>query len=361
MPETQARARAQNTSLLQEPSDDAVAALAASIDVRSPLSIAQFGKDVGAKTAHYADALLSKARSGDLDEAGARLNEIILSTQAFDLASLDGTWSRTPIIGRLLRQGAAMKEKAMAKFASVKTQVDKVAADIDATANRLMARAQDFDAMYEGVKEEHASLTLHVRAAERRLAHLEKEFADLASEPQNTATLEVGQAMEASRQALGKRVADLSMLAHSSLQTLPMIRVMQGNNLLLIDKFQTIQRLTLPAWKRSFTLALALDEQRNAAQLANDIDDATNLFMRRNAELLHENAVATAKTNQRLVIDIDTLRHVHDTLIQTFVDVRTVHAEGEKSRAEALEDLSRLRDEMVRGLSHEPQPQPLAR
>jgi uncharacterized protein YaaN involved in tellurite resistance len=347
-------------SLLAEPAEGDVARLAASIDVRSPLSIAAFGKDIGARTAGYADTLLAKARSGDLDEAGARLNEIIASTQAFDLNSLDNAWARAPVIGALFRKGSVLKERAMARFASVKTQVDKVAANIDLTAARLTARAHDFEAMYEGVKAEHASLTLHLRAAERRLEALAGEMAAFDGQAQDSATMEVSNAMEASRQALEKRVADLSVLRHSALQTLPMIRVMQANNLLLIEKFQTIQRLTLPAWKRSFTLALALDEQRDAAKLADTIDDATNYFMRRNAELLHENAVATAKTNQRLVIDVATLREVHEKLIQTFVDVRAVHAEGASARAEAISELAVLRDEMIRGVSRQPEPARLA-
>lgn len=247
-----------------------------------------------------------------------------------------------------------MKEKAVAKFATVKAQVDKVAASIEVTSARLTARAKDFDAMYEGVQEEHESLTLHMRAAERRLTDLTVELQVRQAQAGDAAEIEFANAMEASRQALEKRVADLGVLRHSAMQTLPMIRVMQSNNLLLIDKFQTIQKLTLPAWKRTFTLALALNEQRDAASLANNIDDATNYLMRRNAELLHDNAVATAKTNQRLVIDVETLREVHDKLIQTFEDVRNVHQEGAQARARTLADLEQMRTEMVRNVARLP-------
>ncbi|NEU35014.1 toxic anion resistance protein, partial [bacterium LRH843] len=87
----------------------------------------------------------------------------------------------------------------------------------------------------------------------------------------------------------------------------PMIRIIQSNNLMLVDKFYAIKNITLPAWKNQISLAISLNEQKNSVQLANTIDDATNDLLKRNADLLHQNSVDTAKANQRSVIDIETL------------------------------------------------------
>lgn len=339
-------------SLALDPAAEAeVQRLASRIDVSSMVSIASFGQEIGERTAAYADALLSKARSSDLDEVGAKLNEIIAAAQAFDLTSLDNRWARAPVVGPIVRQFSRAKDKAMARFASVETQVDRMVANVESTSKRLTARSSDFEAMYAGVQAEHAALGLHACAGQRRLEQLVAEMATLRTRAaEDDAAREALQALEAARAALEKRVADLAVLQHSALQTLPMIRVMQANNLSLIEKFNTIQRLTLPAWKRTFLMALALNEQRDAGKLADNIDDATNYFMRRNAEVLHQNAVATAKSNQRLVIDVETLRAVHDEVISTLNDVRAVHAEGALMRAGALAELEDLRNKMSAGL-----------
>lgn len=63
-------------------------------------------------------------------------------------------------------------------------------------------------------------------------------------------------------------------------------------------------------------------------QLAKAIDDTTNDLLRRNAELLHQNSVDTAKANQRSVIDVETLEHVQNTLIKTVNDVIQIQKEG---------------------------------
>jgi uncharacterized protein YaaN involved in tellurite resistance len=326
-------------------------ALAETIDVRSSLAVAAFGQEIGKTTSGYADQLLSQARSGDLDEMGAKLTEIVVAAQSFDLTSFDSRWARAPIVGGLVRHFVLTKEKAVARFTTLEDQVEKLVGNIEGTLARLHARSESLETMYAGVTEEHQVLATHVRAAELRVEALDAEIAGLKAAPADFATVTLVSALEGSRQTLSKRIGDLAVLQHSALQTLPMIRMMQANNLVLLEKFQTIQRLTLPAWKRTFVLALALNEHREAVKLAGSIDDATNYFMKRNSEILHENAVGTARANQRLIIDVETLRTVHDNVIKTLVDVRAAHEEGAQKRAAALGELAQLRHDMASSLA----------
>ena len=69
--------------------------------------------------------------------------------------------------------------------------------------------------------------------------------------------------------------------------------------------------------------------------LAKSIDDTTNNILKRNAELLHKNAVSAAKANQRLVIDVETLQEVQDKLIKSVQDVIEVQRQGTKDRKDA--------------------------
>ena len=139
---------------------------------------------------------------------------------------------------------------------------------------------------------------------------------------------------------------DLRTLQQSALQTLPMIRIIQSNNLMLVDKFYAIKNITLPAWKNQISLALSLNEQKNSVELANTIDDATNELLRRNAELLHDNSVKTARANQRAVIDVETLEYVQNTLIKTVNDVIQIQKEGMQQRVQATEKLKSLQSNL---------------
>ena len=330
----------------EELPDQQVARLAASIDFSSPMTVQQFGKDIAERSVHYTDHVLSVARSSELADTGKQLNQIVSAIQAFDLDSLDNARTRLPVIGKLLRHFATSKEKALARFDSVKSQVDKLVDQVENTASLLGRRNDEFQQMYEGVQSEHHALGQHIAALRLRLADLENTIAAIGKESGGIERDERLSMLLATQKQMEKRADDMTVLQHSALQTLPMVRIIQSNNLALIDKVQNIRQLTLPAWKRAFMLMLTLDEQRSAVELASTIDDATNAMLRRNAALLHQNSVATAKSNQRLVIDIDTLREVHETILRTLVDVKREHEEGAAGRRTALLELDRLRSEM---------------
>ena len=326
-----------------------VARLLGTLDVASPVSIMAFGRDVADRTASYADTLLETARTTDLDGVGTQLNAIVVAAKGFNLASYDSRWTHAPVVGGLIRKLAIGKSKMMSRFASVKEQVDGLVAEVERTTKTLEKRSSDFQAMYDGVRAEHDSLNNHVAAIETCLEHVDAELAAGGDPVGDMDAAERVAVLKSSRAALAKRAADLRVLQHSALQTLPMVRVMQANNVALIDKFHVVRNLTLPAWKRAFLMALTLEEQKGAADLANSIDDATNAFMKRNADLLHENAVATAKANQRLVVDVETLRHVHDKVLETLSDVRAAHDDGARKRENLAGELSALREEMASG------------
>ena len=143
---------------------------------------------------------------------------------------------------------------------------------------------------------------------------------------------------------LDKRLSDLHLLQQSALQTLPMIRLIQSNNTMLIDKFNAVRSITIPAWKNQIALALSLNEQENSVKLAEAIDNTTNELLKRNAQLLHTNSVAVAKANQRSVIDASTLEAVQATLIKTVNDVIKIQQDGVKHREETAVKLKNLQE-----------------
>ncbi|MEM7461505.1 MAG: toxic anion resistance protein [Pseudomonadota bacterium] len=322
--------------------DPEIAELASTIDYHSPMTIQSFGSEVAENAAHYTDKILDSAKAIDLDSTGAELNRIVLTAQEFDLDSLPNRHSDSPLIGGLIRRFSMTKEKAVARFATVREQVDKLVANIESTAQSLNQRSEDFQVMYDGIRSEYDSLGRHIAAIQLRLDDLEQEIASV-DDSDDLASSERAAILEAARNQLSKRADDLMVVRHSTMQMLPMVRIIQSNNITLVDKFQTIRNLTLPAWKRTFMLLLTLDEQKSAVELSTTIDNATNTMMRRSAELLHQNSVGIAQTNQRLVVDVETLRDVHDKIIATLTDVRNEHKKGAEQRGEAIAELEHLR------------------
>lgn len=324
----------------------AITGLAAKIDSRNPISVAEFGRDVADHTSRYADTLLEQVRSSDLDETGTKLNQVVLAAKSLNLNALSDSRSRIPVIGRFIDRMKLTKDKFVQQFNTTKEQVDSLLAEVSKTQTGLSTRVQSLDDMFESVKEEYRLLGLHIAAGRMKLNTLRDEADGMRGRDLSPAEIQELNDLENLISNLDKRVGDLGALQHSALQSLPMIRMIQANNHMLVDKFHTIRELTVPAWKRQFMLALSLNEQQNAVQLADSIDNATNEFLRRNADLLHKNSVETAKANQRLVIDVSTLEKVQATLISTVEDVIRIQQEGVRNRHEAEAKLVTMRSEL---------------
>lgn len=327
-----------------------VSELAEAIDFETPATILEFGSAAARRADEFTDAMLSKARPADLDETGKQLTEIVLAAQQFDVDSLDNPWGRFPVIGSLLKSVMMSKERAVARFESVKTQIDKLVGTVEATATRLKMRDGDYQLIYAAVRQEYETLGLHIEAISRRMGELRVELSQIETHSADIFAAERISLLESAQKNLSKKADDLKVLQHSMMQMMPMVRLLQANNLAVIDKFTTIRSLTLPTWKRTFLLALSLNEQKDAADLADTIDTATNEMLKRNAEMLKQNSIAIAKSNQRLVIDVATLKEVHTNVLATLTEVRQIHIDGASSRAAAIADLEKLRTEMAQGV-----------
>lgn len=332
---------------LQEADIAEVKRVAQRIQPNSPLSVAEFGRDVAEHTSRYADSLLDLVRNSDLDEAGAKLSQVVTIARTLNAGPLSDKRSRLPLIGPLIDKFRLRAAIFVSQFDTTREQIEALIGEVHTTQTNIQMRNAELENMFAAVREEHRLLGVHVAAGRMRLVELHalanarrREVANDPARVQEVADLD---AMIAS---LDKRIGDLMALQHSALQSLPTIRMIQANNQMLVDKFHTIREITVPAWKRQFMLALTLNEQRNAVQLATTIDDTTNELLKRNAELLHRNSVETAKANQRLVIDVETLRQVQNTLIKTVEDVMRIQQEGVQQRKAAEKQIEGMRSEL---------------
>ncbi len=330
-----------------EVSAEKVQALVAQLQTGSLAAIHAFGRDIGQHTAQHTDALLAQVKSKDLDVMGARLSEVVVAAKSLNLGALSDARSKVPLLGGLIDKFKLKTTAVAVRFQDVSTQIDNLLNQVQGMQGNLAQRVTQLEQSFESVKQEHALLGAHIAAGEQALAPLQQRLAmETALATNDPVKAQAVQDLRAALASLEKRVADMRMLQHAALQQLPMIRMVQANNRMLIEKFHNIRELTVPAWKRQFMLALSLNEQKNAVELANHIDDATNEFLRENARLLKDNTISTAKANQRLVIDIQTLQDVHESLMTTVQEVVRINQEGVQQRHAATAQLATLRDQL---------------
>jgi len=308
--------------------------------------VAEYGKNIANKTSTYTDELLSLVQNKDLDSTGQKLNEVVQVAQQLNTSSILNKSKSSGFFGGLLSKFKSAKQNFDQHFNTTKEQIDVLVKEIESSQSGLKARVGTLDKMFDAVQDEYKQLGVYIAAGQLKQQDIQQQISVLTSQEQDQQTTQQIYDLNHLANNLEKRVSDLQVLQQSAMQTLPMIRIIQSNNLMLVDKFYAIKNITLPAWKNQISLAISLQEQKNSVQLAKAIDDTTNELLRRNAELLHQNSVDTAKANQRSVIDVETLEHVQNTLIKTVNDVIQIQKEGMQKRAEATTRLRALQDSL---------------
>ena len=309
-------------------------------------AVAEYGKNIAAKTASYTDELLDLVKNKDLDVTGQKLNEVVQVAQQLNTSSILNKSKSSGFIGNILNKFKGAKQSFDQHFNTTKEQIDGLVKEIETSQTGLKARVEVLDRMFNGVQDEYRQLGIYIAAGKIKQQEVQQNIVTLSALEQNPQTNQKVYDLNHLANNLEKRVSDLQVLQQSAMQTLPMIRIIQSNNMMLVDKFYAIKNITLPAWKNQISLAISLHEQRNSVQLANTIDDATNDLLKRNADLLHQNSVDTAKANQRSVIDIETLEHVQNTLIKTVNDVIQIQKEGMQKREEASTRIKALQSNL---------------
>ncbi|MBO4780662.1 MAG: toxic anion resistance protein, partial [Selenomonadaceae bacterium] len=108
-------------------------------------------------------------------------------------------------------------------------------------------------------------------------------------------------------------------------------------------------------WKNQLVIALGLSRQKETIELQRMVSDATNDLLRRNAEMLKQNSIDTAKANERGIVDIETVKKVNEDLISTLEETLRIQAEGRQKRQAAERELvtieGRLKDALLKNVN----------
>ena len=97
-------------------------------------------------------------------------------------------------------------------------------------------------------------------------------------------------------------------------------------------------------------LALGLEHSRQATAAQSAVTEMTNELLKKNADTLKMGTIATAKEAERSIVDIETLQHTNQQLIESLDEVARIQQEGAAKRREAEAQLGRIEGELKQKL-----------
>ena len=330
-------------SILTEEEKQAVAAFAEQIDLTNSSMILQYGAGTQKKMADFSENALENVKTKDLGEVGNLLSGVVKELKSFDEEEEKG------FLG-IFKKTSNKIQNMKAKYAKAETNVNQICQVLETHQVQLMKDIAILDKMYELNLTYFKELSMYILAGKKKLQEVrEGKLQEMIKKAQESNLPEDAQAardLENMCNRFEKKLHDLELTRTISIQTAPQIRLVQGNDTLMVEKIQSTVVNTIPLWKSQMVLALGVEHSTQAAEAQRKVTDMTNELLTKNAEKLQMATVETAKESERGIVDIETLKATNESLINTLDEVMRIQSEGRQKRKEAEAEMVRLEGEL---------------
>jgi uncharacterized protein YaaN involved in tellurite resistance len=320
-----------------------VESFATQIDITDSTSILTYGAQTQQKMADFSDQALQSVRTKDMGEIGELLTGIVGELKGINDEDKGG-------LKGLFKKQADKISMMKTRYDKAEVNVGRIVDALQAHEVQLLKDTATLDKMYEMNLVYFKELTMYILAGKKKLKEAEEvTLPQLQEKARQSGLAEDAQAARDYQEMcerFSKKLTDLELTRTISMQTAPQIRMIQANDVQMVDKIRSTVVNTIPLWKSQMVIALGIQNSTEAAKAQRAVTDVTNQMLTANAEALKVATVETEKEAQRGVVDLATLKKTNQNLIETFDEVMRIQAEGRQKRAEAEEEMLRMEAEL---------------
>ena len=317
------------------------------IDIKNSQQILEYGVGVQKKLSDFSEKTLDTIRTKDLGEIGSMISSLVVELKGFDAKE------EKKFLG-FLRKGPKKAQILKANYDKAQLNLDTIVKSLESQQIGLMKDISMLDQMYDLNKDYYKEISMYILAGKKKIDLIKNtDLPILIDRASTSGSQELVQEVDDLKKQLNrfeKKIYDLELTRMIAIQTGPQIRMVQNNNVEMVEKIQSSLVNTIPLWKSQMVLALTLHHSQQAMEAQREVNDMTNRLLQANAEKLHQGSVEIAKESERGIVDIETLQKTNQELISTLEEVRQIQAEGAKKRAEAEVELGRIEGELKQKL-----------
>lgn len=308
-----------------------ISEIVSSIKEKDPQNIIQYGIGAQTKISDFADTIISEYKNKDTGYVGEIVKRLMIQVRNVNMDEL-----QAPRKKGLFAKGKNKVQNFVANFEGVSTQIDSIIRDMEDARLTLMKDISMLDVLYEKNKLYIKELDMFIIAGNIKLKEMdERDIPMLKQEVLLTDDLFEAQSLQETiefRNQFEKKIHDLKLTRHISIQGLPQVRLISLTNQELVNSIQSSIINTIPLWKNAVVNAVTLTRQKKALEMQKSVNDLTNELLLQNSRILKENTIGAAQEVQRGIIDIETLKQINNDLITTIEGVQKICNEGQEKR-----------------------------
>ena len=337
---------------LSKDRQDQAKALSEKIDASDSQSIVSYGAMAQKEIGDFSHQIIAQVQNQDLDVVSEQLRALLSRLNDTDPSQL-ANQNQSRIQRWFKKQKASLYEM-NAKYQKVGYQIDEIASQLNRQKNGLLNDNLQLESLYQQNLEFFEALNVYIAAAQIKADRLRQEelpsLKNQITSDHDQMTIQKIADLEQFINRLEKRIYDLELTREITIQQAPQIRLIQNANQNLAEKIQSSIYTSIPLWKNQIAIQLSLYRQKDALDAQIAVTDTTNQLLTENAELLKQSSLETARQSERGVVDIDTLKHSQQKLIDTITETMQIQEEGRAKRLQAEREMVQMESELKQHL-----------
>ena len=320
--------------------------LSNSIDLKDSVSVMSYGAAAQNKMIQFSENTLSNVMNKDLGEVGEAITNVVTELKGLNI---ENETTGKGLFGLFKKAGNNIS-KLKTKYTNVEANIDNIVKVLEGHQRNLLKDISILDQMYNYNLEYLKELEIYIEAGKKKLnALMSNEIPALEAKAMTSNSaqdVQLAKDLKDLANRFEKRIHDLELTRTISVQTIPQIRLVQNNNVIMTEKIQSTIANTIPLWKNQMVLAIGLHHSTEAAKAQRAVTDTTNELLRKNADMLKTSTIETAKESERGIVDIETLKYTNEQLISTLDEVIRIQTEGREKRRAAEAELKNIENEL---------------
>lgn len=317
--------------------------------ISDPNSIVNYGIEAQNKLSQFSTEILNNVRNVDTGTIGETIQYLMKELNYIDVEATDNNpiikfLSNLPIIKDLINTS----KNILNKYDQISNNLDNIILKLDKSRIHLIKDISSLNTMFDNNISYIKEMDIYILGAKFKLDELQEQLKELKE--QNLDPYEI-QYLQNYIDRLNKKIIDLGLTKQVTIQSLPQIRIIQENNMTLVEKIQSSITNTIPLWRNQICLAVMIDKQKRIVDVQKNVNKTTNELLSKNSDILKNNTLEVAKLNEESVIDINVIKKVNQDLINTLNEIIRIKKDGDQKRLMIEKELNNINNEMINKIS----------
>ena len=326
---------------------DEIDRLTSQIDIGDMTTIVTFGAKTVEEISKASDVVLRSMNLGQMDQSSQMLESLARIMSKLDI---DEFRDSPKLFGRLLGNVRGQLERILTKYNTMGDEVDRIYVQLRGYEAEIKRSNEKLEQMFQANVQYFHDLEKYIVAGDQGCKEIEDYMAQRKAEMERTGDQSISfelQTLEQAKTMLQQRTLDLRTAEAVALQSIPMIKAMQYNNLNLVRKINSAFIITLPVFKQALAQAIMLKRQKLQSDALSMLERRTNEMLLKNARNTVEQTKATARLAGTPSIQAETLEKSWKTIVGGIEETRKLQQSAQDQRHQDQVKLENIRRDFM--------------